>query len=73
VHHLECPLATLSCKKSAYIYIYIYIETRENLTEATYMEDTIYVEKERTKEEKRGNIHIYENRKEKKHKIIPIS
>jgi hypothetical protein len=38
--------------------IYIYIETRENLTEATYMEDAIYVEKERTKEEKHGNIYI---------------
>jgi hypothetical protein len=33
-------------------------KTWKNPTEATYMEDNIYVEKDRKKEEKYGNIHI---------------
>jgi len=77
---------SLSLARRVHIYIYIskqgknltpktINETWENPTEATYMEDTIYVEKERKKEESMETS-IYENRmKETKkiHKIIPIS
>ncbi len=55
-------------------------ETWKNPTEATYMEDTIYVEKDRKKgkKERKKNMEtsIYENRMKetkKKHKIIPTS
>jgi hypothetical protein len=54
-------------------------ETWKNPTEATYMENTIYVEKDRKKgkkEEENMETSIYENRMKetkKKHMIIPIS
>ncbi len=77
---LECPLATLSLARRVHISISkqgenltptTMNETWKNPTEATHMEDTIYVEKDRKKEKEKQHrdIHIYEKRKEKKRNI----